>query len=140
MRSKKPILFVEDDHVDAMTVKRALDEINVTNQLDIVSDGEKALAYLKDPEKEMPCIILLDFDMPRMNGIEFLQIAKKDEDLKRIPTVVLTTSKEEQHKVESFNLGVAGYMVKSADYIQFVKMVKAIDYYWTISELPNNME
>ena len=52
----------------------------------------------------------------------------------------MTTSKEEQHKVESFNLGVAGYMVKSADYIQFVKMVKAIDYYWTISELPNNME
>ena len=71
-----------------------------------------------------------------MNGIEFLRVAKQDEDLKRIPVVVLTASTEEQDKVDSFNLSVAGYMVKPVDYQQFVEVVKTIDLYWTLSELP----
>ena len=136
MRSSKPILLVEDDQVDAMTVQRALKDINVTNRLDIVGDGEEALAFLRDPENEKPCIILLDLSMPRMTGIEFLQVAKQDEALRRIPVVVLTASTEEQDKVDSFNLSVAGYMVKPVDYQQFVEVVKTIDLYWTLSELP----
>ena len=136
MRSTKPILLVEDDRVDAMTVRRALKDINVTNRLDIVGDGEEALAFLRDPENEEPCIILLDLNMPRMNGIEFLRVIKRDETLKRIPVVVLTTSGEGQDKVDSFDLGVAGYMIKPVDYGQFVEVVKAIDLYWTLSELP----
>ena len=135
-KSKRPVLLVEDDQVDAMTVQRALKDINVTNRLDIVGDGEEALAFLRDPENERPCIILLDLSMPRMNGIEFLQVAKQDEALRRIPVVVLTASTEEQDKVDSFNLGVAGYMVKPVDYGQFVEVVKTIDLYWTLSELP----
>jgi CheY-like chemotaxis protein len=137
MRSFKPILLVEDDQVDAMTVKRALKDINVTNRLDIVNDGEAALTFLKNPENEKPGIILLDLNMPKMNGIEFLKIAKKDESLKKIPVVVLTTSKEDQDKVDSFNLGVAGYMIKPVDYQKFVEVVKTIDLYWTLSELPD---
>jgi len=137
MRSSKPILLVEDDRVDAMTVKRALKEIRVTNHLDIVGDGEEALIFLRNPENEKPGIILLDLNMPKMNGIEFLKIAKKDETLKRIPVVILTTSKAERDKVDSFDLGVAGYMLKPVDYQKFIEVVKTIDLYWTLSELPD---
>ena len=137
MRSSKPILLVEDDQVDAMTVKRALKEIRVTNRLDIVGNGEEALSFLRNPENEKPGIILLDLNMPKMNGIEFLKIAKKDKTLKRIPVVVLTTSKEEQDKVDSFDFGVAGYMLKPVDYTKFVEVVRTIDLYWTLSELPD---
>ena len=137
MRSSKPIMLVEDDQVDAMTVKRALKEIHVTNRLDIVGNGEEALSFLRNPENEKPGIILLDLNMPKMNGIEFLKIAKKDKTLKRIPVVVLTTSKTEQDKVDSYDLGVAGYMIKPVDYRKFVEVVRTIDLYWTLSELPD---
>ncbi len=137
MRTSRPILLVEDDRVDAMTVKRALKEIKVVNRLDVVGDGEEALSFLRDPENEMPCIILLDLNMPRMNGIEFLRVAKQDETLKKIPVVVLTTSRDEQDKVDTFEMGVAGYMVKPVDYQQFVEVVKTINLYWTLSELPH---
>jgi CheY-like chemotaxis protein len=137
MRSSKPILLVEDDKVDAMTIRRSLETINITNDVDVANNGEEALQYLRDPQGELPCIILLDLNMPKMNGIEFLRIVKHDETLKRIPVVILTTSRDEQDKIESFNLGVAGYMIKPVDYWQFVEVVKAIDLYWTLSKLPN---
>ncbi|MFZ5917274.1 MAG: response regulator [Chloroflexota bacterium] len=136
MRSDRPILLVEDDRVDAMTVRRALRDIKVTNRLHIAGDGELALVFLRDPANETPCIILLDLNMPRMNGIEFLTVVKQDETLRKIPVVVLTSSKEEQDKVHSFDLGVAGYMVKPVDYQQFVEVMRTIDLYWTLSELP----
>ena len=136
MNSKKPILLVEDDKVDAMTVKRALRDLNVTNHLDIVGNGEEALAYLKNGENREPCIILLDLNMPKMNGIEFLKIIKNMDSLKMIPVIVLTTSKNEQDRIESFRLSVAGYMIKPVDYMQFVETVKMIEMYWTLSELP----
>ncbi len=136
MKSKKPILLIEDDQVDAMTVQRALAEIHVTNQLDIVASGEEALAFLKNNKHDRPGIMLLDLNMPKMNGIEFLKIIKEDKLLRRIPVVVLTTSKEEQDKIDSFDLGVAGYMIKPVDYNLFVEAVKTIDLYWTLSELP----
>ena len=132
----KSILLVEDDQVDVMTVKRALKEIHVTNPVVNLENGEEALKYLRDPKSEKPCIILLDLNMPIMNGIEFLQIAKQDAQLRRIPVVVLTTSEEQQDKVNSFDLGVAGYMAKPVDYRQFVEVMRTIDAYWTISELP----
>ena len=136
MRSSKPILLVEDDQVDAMTVQRALKELNITNRLEIVPNGEEALTFLNTSENEKPGIILLDLNMPKMNGIEFLQIAKRDNKLKSIPVVVLTTSKDEQDKADSFHFGVAGYMTKPVDYRKFIEMVKTIDLYWTLSELP----
>lgn len=136
MRSKRPILIVEDDRVDAMTIKRALKEIKVTNRLDIVSNGEEALSLLRNSENEKPYVILLDLNMPKMNGIEFLRVAKQDKTLRRIPVVVLTTSEEERDRVNSFDLGVAGYMIKPVDYVKFVEVVKTIDLYWTLSRLP----
>ncbi|GJI97063.1 response regulator [Duganella sp. BJB488] len=132
----KPILLVEDDHVDIMTIKRALKEIHVGNEVVSMEHGEAGLAYLRDPANERPCIILLDLNMPIMNGIEFLQQIKLDASLRRIPVVVLTTSEEQQDKVHSFDLGVAGYMAKPVDYRRFVEMMRSIDLYWTISEMP----
>lgn len=132
----KPILLVEDDQVDVMTVKRALKEVKVTNPIVNMENGEEALKYLHDPANEKPCIILLDINMPIMNGIEFLQVAKRDDQLKRIPVVVLTTSEEQRDKISSFDLGVAGYIAKPVDYRQFVEIMRTIDAYWTISEVP----
>jgi CheY-like chemotaxis protein len=134
--TNKPILLVEDDQVDTMTVVRALKDINVTNPLVRHENGEDALNYLRDSNNEKPCIILLDLNMPIMNGIEFLQVMKHDDEFKAIPVVVLTTSEEQQDKVNSFNLGVAGYMAKPVDYRQFVEVMRSIDTYWTISEMP----
>lgn len=136
LKSKKPILLVEDDVVDRMTVERALKEIRVTNKLVMVENGEEALDHLRDPSNENPGIILLDLNMPKMNGIEFLKVAKQDPAIKGIPVIVLTTSRDERDRVESFNLGIAGYMLKPVDYVQFVEVVKTIDLYWTLSELP----
>ena len=137
MKNLKPILLVEDDIVDAMTVKRALKELNVTNQLVHSIDGEQALEYLKADDNKKPCVILLDLNMPKMNGIEFLQAVKKDEKLKKTPVVVLTTSKEDNDVTTSFRFSVAGYMVKPVDYKKFVEAIRAINLYWTLSELPN---
>ena len=136
MKEGLGILLVEDDVVDVMTVKRAFKEIKVTNPLVVAANGEEALAYLRDEKNKKPGIILLDLNMSKMNGIEFLEVAKKDEALKGIPVIVLTTSKEEQDKVNSFGLSVAGYMVKPVDYKQFVEVLRTINLYWTISELP----
>ena len=137
MRSSKPILLVEDDRVDTMTVKRALKDLKVTNQLICTINGEEALEYLRNDSNKKPCVILLDLNMPKMNGVEFLRIAKADKELKKIPVVVLTTSEEEQDVVESFDLGVAGYIVKPTNYKKFVEAIRAVDLYWTLSELPD---
>lgn len=137
MRNSKPVLLVEDDSVDAMTVKRALKDLNVANPLVHTLNGEEALSYLKGEDNKKPCIILLDLNMPRMSGIEFLQIVKVDDKFKKIPVIVLTTSREERDKVETFKLGVAGYMLKSIDYKEFVEIVRTISLYWTLSELPD---
>ena len=134
--ANKPILLVEDDQVDMMTVVRALKEIHVTNRLVPVENGEDALHYLQDENNDKPCIILLDLNMPIMNGFEFLEAVKDDEKLIRIPVVVLTTSIEQEDRLNSFNFGVAGYMSKPVDYQQFVEVIRAIDAYWTISETP----
>ena len=136
MKDSRPILLVDDDTVDVMAVKRAVKDLKITNELTTVGDGEQALKYLRDPSNAAPCLILLDINMPRMNGIEFLKVAKQDPELRLIPVVVLTTSKEDQDKFDSFKLGVAGYMIKPADYLKFVELVRAVDCYWTISETP----
>ena len=137
MKNNKPILLVEDDQIDIMTVSRALKEINVTNQLEVTHNGEEALAYLNEQGNVKPCIILLDLNMPKMNGIEFLKQIKADNLLMKIPVVVLTTSQDEQDRIDTFNSGIAGYMIKPVDYVQFVETMKTIEMYWTLSELPD---
>ncbi|MBW7923726.1 MAG: response regulator [Burkholderiaceae bacterium] len=130
------ILLVEDDDVDAMTVRRAFRELKVTNPLIQQVNGEAALEFLGSVAvHELPCLILLDLNMPVMNGIEFLQVVKQHARWRRIPAVVLTTSQEEQDKIASFDLSVAGYMTKPVDYRKFVDAMCTIDAYWTLSEV-----
>ncbi|MGD8787130.1 MAG: response regulator [Phycisphaerales bacterium] len=136
MQNSKPILLVEDDSLDVMTVKRALKDLRVTNELVHAGNGEEALEYLKDDSNKKPYIVLSDLNMPKMDGIEFLKTVKSDETLKNIPVVVLTTSKAEDDIAESFKLGVDGYMVKSSDYDKFLEIIRAVTLYWILSELP----
>lgn len=138
MQNSKPILLIEDDDVDVMTVNRALRDSKVANKLVSIGDGEEAIEYLRDESATKPSIILLDLNMPKMDGAEFLKIVKADNALKKIPVVILTTSNSDRDVIESFELGAAGYMVKSVDYEKFVETIRAIDHYWTLSKLPSN--
>ena len=139
MRSMKPILLVEDDRIDAMTLKRALKDLKVTNDLVHTSNGEEALEYLQNNENEKPCVIILDLNMPKMNGFEFLKIAKADSELRRLPVIILTTSKDEWDRFQTFDLSVAGYIVKPADYKSFLEAIRTVQLYWTLSQLPEDI-
>lgn len=137
MRNENSILIIDDDIVDAMTIKRAFKDMEVNNRIDLVGNGEEAIRFLNDENNPRPCLIILDLNMPKMSGIEFLKIIKRDDVLKMIPVIVLTTSRDKHDKMDSFKLSVAGYMVKPVDYSQFLEVMKTINMYWTVSELPN---
>lgn len=136
MNSNNPILLVEDDQVDAMTVERAFRDLEINNELIHAVNGLDALDHLRDGSKE-PSLILLDINMPRMNGIEFLRELKSNDRFKRIPVVVLTTSNDQKDKFETYDLGISGYMLKPIDYQAFVSLMREINNYWTLSEAPN---
>jgi CheY-like chemotaxis protein len=135
MRTKSPILLVEDDKVDQMSVKRAMKDSGISNQLLIASNGEEALAILNRPDTR-PGMIFLDLNMPKMNGMEFLAELKQNDALKAIPVIVLTTSGMHQEKNKAYSLGICGYMIKPVNYAEFLDMFKAIDRYWAFSEMP----
>ncbi|MBD2305164.1 response regulator [Chroococcidiopsis sp. FACHB-1243] len=135
------ILLVEDDEVDVMNVKRAFKKNNITNSLYTASDGIEALSILRGSEGASPIpqerrLILLDLNMPRMNGIEFLRELRGDANLKQIPVVMLTTSNEDRDKVEAYNLNVAGYILKPVTFDNFVQVMATLNNYWTLSEMP----
>jgi CheY-like chemotaxis protein len=142
MRDAVPILVVEDDEVDVGDIIRAFKKNKISNPIRVTTNGEEALAYLRheepysDPkESPRPGIILLDINMPIMNGIEFLRVIKADDKLKDIPVIVLTTSKEDNDRLESFRLSVAGYIIKPVDFDKFVEAVNTFNLYWTLSEI-----
>lgn len=131
------ILLVEDDQVDQMNVKRAFERNNIVNPLYIAENGVEALEMLRDgrvPDERR--LILLDLNMPKMNGIEFLEMLRADEKLGATPVVVLTTSNDEQDKVQAYNLNVAGYLVKPVTFSNFVELTAALNKYWTLVEMP----
>ncbi|RMG40146.1 MAG: response regulator [Planctomycetota bacterium] len=143
MASPVRILLVEDDKVDVMNVQRAFRQRRLRNALYVVGNGAEALDFLHhrgrfaDPKTSpRPGIILLDLNMPVMNGIEFLHAVKSDEQLRLIPVIVLTTSADEHDRVESYGLGVAGYIVKPMEFPKFVEALATIDMYWELCELP----
>lgn len=131
------ILLVEDDQVDVMNVKRAFDKNRIANPLYVAGDGLEALRMLRAGEVPRDRrIVLLDLNMPRMNGIEFLRALREDPDLALTPVVVLTTSDDERDKIKAYNLNVAGYLLKPVTFINFVEVMAALNKYWTLVELP----
>lgn len=136
MRENQIILLVEDDEVDVMAIQRALNELGVKNPVEVASNGDEGLRWLREHPGRLPGLILLDINMPVMNGLEFLEHLKNDPEKKKIPVVVLTSSREEFDKVNAFTLGVAGYMVKPVDPSKYFSVMKTISVYWRTSELP----
>ena len=136
------ILLVEDEQSDANLVRSALKENKVYCNLHHVVDGVEALEFLRGKEPRFsdvprPDLILLDLNMPRMNGREFLDVVKADEDLRTIPVVVLTTSDVERDVVASYKLGAAGYITKPVDMDQFIEAIRQLDNYWfVLARLP----
>lgn len=129
------ILVVEDDIVDIMTIQRAVKQLGIPNHIIYRHNGLEALEYLNACDC-FPGLVLLDLNMPRMNGIEFLEVIRSKQEFATLPVVVLTTSQEQSDKMQSFNLSISGYMVKPVDYIKFKDMVQTIHHYWQLSELP----
>ena len=131
------ILLVEDDQVDVMNVKRAFDRNRISNPLFVAGDGVEGLEMLRSgniPDERR--LVLLDLNMPRMNGIEFLRELRADKDLHLTPVVVLTTSDDERDKIDAYNLNVAGYLLKPVTFVNFVETMAALNKYWALVELP----
>jgi CheY-like chemotaxis protein len=136
MRSVKPLLLVEDNLDDTMIVKRALAELGIEKELVHVPNAEEALTYLRSPAKTKPALILLDLNLPGMNGVELLETVKADPALAEIAVVVLSTSDERRDVLNSFDLSVAGYIVKPTDYTSLVETLKIVRDYWSLNHLP----
>jgi CheY-like chemotaxis protein len=139
----KHILLVEDDLHDVELTLEALDENNMAHSLFVVHDGEEALDYLYCRGKFAgrtsgpPVVVLLDLKMPKVSGLEVLKIIKAEEQLKTIPVVVLTSSREEPDLIESYKYGVNAYVVKPVDFAEFTRAVKQLGVFWAgINELP----
>jgi CheY-like chemotaxis protein len=135
------ILLIDDDEVDVMTVKRAFQKNNITNPLYVATTGFEALALLQgnDLPKLLPRqrrLILLDLNMPKMSGIEFLRELRADPELRVLPVIVLTTSNEDKDKVEAYNLNVAGYIIKPITFAKFVEAMGTLNKYWSLNEMP----
>lgn len=131
------LLLVEDDDIDVMTVRRAFEKGNIVNPLFVAGDGVEALTMLR--EGHLPAerrLVLLDLNLPRMSGVEFLREVRRDPALQAIPVVILTTSNEDRDRVEAFQLNVAGYLLKPVTFSAFVDLMVTINRYWTLVELP----
>ena len=131
------ILVVDDDDVDVMNIRRAFKKANITNPVWVASNGVEALAMLRDgtvPTRNR--LVLLDLNMPQMNGIEFLREVRRDPEFALLSVVVLTTSNEDRDKVEAYKLNVAGYLVKPVTLVNFVDVMVTLNKYWTLVEFP----
>jgi CheY-like chemotaxis protein len=130
------ILLVEDDEVDVMNVRRAFKKANITNPLWTAGNGIEALALLREGSVPSNRVVLLDLNMPKMNGIEFLRELRADPRLAATAVVVLTTSNEERDKVDAYDLNVAGYLLKPVTFHNFVDLMVTLNKYWALVEMP----
>ena len=135
------ILLVEDDEIDVMNVRRAFKKNNIANPLHVAGNGIEALAMLRGEGASAAIpkdrrLVLLDLNMPRMGGIEFLRELRADADLRPTPVVVLTTSNDDKDRVEAYNLNVAGYILKPVTLTNFIETMATLNKYWMLSEFP----
>ncbi|MFZ0545658.1 MAG: response regulator [Candidatus Promineifilaceae bacterium] len=142
MAKSKRILLVEDDLMDMEMTLTALEEGALANEVHVVHDGEKALDFLygrgefRMRPSGNPILILLDLKLPKLDGLEVLNQIKKDKQLRTIPVVMLTSSREEQDVAESYQLGVNAYVVKPIDFQEYVKVIKEIGWFWAVINEP----
>jgi CheY-like chemotaxis protein len=136
------ILMVEDDPKDVELTLTALEEYNLANEVIVTHDGEQALDYLycrgeyKTRSSGNPAVMLLDLKLPKVDGLEVLKQIKSDGELRMIPVVVLTSSKEEKDMVASYQLGVNAYVVKPVDFHEFVNAIKELGVFWAVINEP----
>jgi CheY-like chemotaxis protein len=135
------ILLVEDDEVDIMTVQRAFKKGNINNPLYVAGNGIEALDMLRS-KPGMPSIVpterrvvLLDLNMPKMNGLEFLQELRADPTIRHTPVIIITTSNEEQDRLQAYDLNVAGYILKQITFGSFVELMVTLNKYWALCEM-----
>ena len=133
------ILLVEDDQVDVINVQRAFKKISINNPLHVANNGLEALNMLRGQNgfgklNPKPNIILLDLNMPQMNGLEFLKEIRNDDELKSISVFIMTTSNDERDRVEAYKFNVAGYILKPVSFEKFVEAVSVLDNYWKLCE------
>lgn len=136
--SYKPasILLVEDDDIDAMSVMRAFTRMKIANPIVRAKDGVEALEILHHGDIEHPYLILLDLNMPRMGGLDFLKTLRSDPTLETSVVFVLTTSKDDEDKLAAYKQHIAGYIIKEKLDQGFGQLVKMLDHYWRLVELP----
>lgn len=133
MPNRLSVLFIEDDVVETMKMNRAIKKLKADPEIMEAKNGEEALEILN--QNVLPDIILLDLNMPKINGIEFLSILKKDERLRYIPTIVLTTSNNYKDVLECYKIGIAGYILKPLKYDEYISKLDKVLSYWAINEL-----
>jgi CheY-like chemotaxis protein len=142
MPNFKKILIAEDNQYDVELIMEVFTENNLSNNIMVVNDGQEALDYLyrqgKFAERQdgNPVVVLLDIKMPKLTGIDVLKVIKSDPDLKNLPVVMLTSSRDENDLVESYKLGVNGYVVKPVDIEQFIKAVSTLGLFWAVFNEP----
>ncbi|AXO80432.1 response regulator [Olleya aquimaris] len=134
MQKKLKILLIEDDMIEKMKLNRTTSALQLDHEIIEANNGEEALQLLENKDN-LPDIILLDLNMPKINGIEFLGILKKDDVLKYIPTIILTTSNNQKDLLECYKIGVAGYVIKPLKYEDYVSKIEKLLAYWSVNEL-----
>ena len=138
MNQIKRILLVEDDPKDVELTLTALEDYRLTNGVDVVRDGAEALDYLfhrgkyQTRDSGSPAVVILDLKLPKVSGLEVLRQVKADEQLRLVPMVVLTSSREEPDLIASYQLGVNAYMVKPVDFHKFVEAIKTLGAFWAV--------
>jgi CheY-like chemotaxis protein len=136
MKESRPILLVENDLVYAKAVERAFEALEIRSPCVHFTDGNDALVHLRHQNGDKPWLILLNLDLPGMTGVKFLEIVKSDEVLKTIPVVLLTESSHLNDITRSFELGAAGYMIKTSEHEGLLETIKTIAQYWNLCERP----
>lgn len=128
------ILLIEDDMIEVMKLNRVARSLDLNHTIIEANNGEEALTLLEKKDN-LPDIILLDLNMPKINGIEFLKIVKNDDRLKYIPTIILTTSNNQKDLLECYKEGIAGYVLKPLKYEHYVDKIEKLLSYWSMNEL-----
>lgn len=134
MKVELNVLLIEDDTIEVMKLNRTVSKLQLNHKIVTANNGEEALEIL-NVKGFLPDIILLDLNMPKMNGIEFLSILKNDENLRHIPAIILTTSKNQKDLLECYKIGIAGYVLKPLKYEDYIDKIQNLLDYWSCNEL-----